>query len=79
MTGVAGPQLAPSFFSPKRPCRLHARALLAAPEGASKVRVKVMDTLPWILITQARILYLSSHDNVRKVYVQGRLARDKDA
>lgn len=27
----------------------------------------------------ARILYLSSHDNVRKVYVQGRLVRDKDA
>ena len=38
-----------------------------------------MDILPWILITQARILYLSSHNNVRKVYVQGRLARDKDA
>ncbi|MEQ2637486.1 hypothetical protein [Paratractidigestivibacter faecalis] len=51
---MAGPQLAPSFFSPKRPCRLHARALLAAPEGASKVRVKVMDTLPWIPITQPR-------------------------
>lgn len=79
MTGVAGPQLAPSFFSPKRPCRLHARALLAAPEGASRVRVKVMDILLWILIAQARILYPSSHDNVRKVYVQGRLARDKDA
>lgn len=54
MTGASGPQLAPSFFSPKRPCRLHARALLAAPEGASKVRVKVMDTLPWIPITQPR-------------------------
>lgn len=38
-----------------------------------------MDILPWILITQARILYLSSRDNVRKVYVQGRLVRDKDA
>lgn len=38
-----------------------------------------MDILPWILITQARILYLSGHDNVRKVYVQGRLVRDKDA
>ena len=69
MTGVTGPQLAPSFFSPKRPCRLHARALLAAPEGASRVRVKVMDILPWIPVTQARILYLSGHDKVRKVYV----------
>lgn len=63
----------------KRPRRLHACALLAAPEGVSRVRVKVMDILPWILITQARILYLSSRDNVRKVYVQGRLVRDKDA
>ena len=27
----------------------------------------------------ARILYLSSHDNARKIYVQGRLIRDKDA
>ena len=27
----------------------------------------------------ARILYLATPDNVRKVYVQGRLVRDKDA
>lgn len=79
MTGTSGPQLASLSFSPRKTRRLHARALLAAPEGASRVRVKVMDILPWILITQARILYLSSHNNVRKVYVQGRLARDKDA
>lgn len=37
---------------------------VAAPEGASKVRVKVMDTLPWIPITQPREVELPVVDGV---------------
>ena len=64
MTGTSGPQLASLSFSPRKTRRLHARALLAAPEGASRVRVKVMDILPWIPVTQPREVELPVVDGV---------------
>ena len=65
-----------------KPCLLNTARLLhpitpesfeiKAPEGAKKVRVQVMDTLPWIPITQGREVTLDVKDGV----VQCDLAQD---
>ena len=65
-----------------KPCILNTCTLLnpitpdsfkiAAPEGASKVKVKCMDTLPWIPITQPREVELACVDG----YVQCDVAQD---